>query len=211
MAGSRLTWWVLLWVAIGLGLRLYHWGRDPGMWHDEAAAVLNVLDKDYAEHFGPLYCANPSPPLFLWVEKAATGAFGDGTRVLRLFPFLASCGTLLGMVWVGRRVMKPRDLVWLVVLVACSDRLLWHACEAKPYAVDALVAVLLMLTMVGPGRRLAGMFLLYALASPLLLFLSYPAIFLLAAAAMLWLPVLCRSRSVGAWLSYGLFVMSLVA
>src|SRR5215471_14779449 len=66
-------------LAVGLGLRLYHYLRDPAMWHDEAALVLNVLDKSYAGLLGPLSFSEAAPPLFLWLEKALAGLLGDGT------------------------------------------------------------------------------------------------------------------------------------
>src|SRR5262249_6781698 len=59
--------WTGCLVAVGLGLRLYHYLRDPSMWHDEAALVLNVLDKGFRSLWGPLFFAEAAPPLFLWV------------------------------------------------------------------------------------------------------------------------------------------------
>src|SRR5438034_6926701 len=54
----RLPWagkpipWTGCFVALGLGLRLYHYARNPSMWHDEAALVLNVLDKGLGDVLG---------------------------------------------------------------------------------------------------------------------------------------------------------------
>ena len=60
---------------------------------------------------------------------------------LRLIPFLASCLALVLFASLCRRVLDPRAAALAVGLFAVSDRLLFHACEAKPYAVDVLVAV----------------------------------------------------------------------
>src|SRR5438094_2922821 len=60
-AGKPVAWTGGL-VALGLGLRVYHYARNPSMWHDEAALVLNVLSKGFHELLGPLLFAEASPP-----------------------------------------------------------------------------------------------------------------------------------------------------
>src|SRR5438552_759946 len=81
---------LVLVIAAGLGLRTFHFVRDPSMWHDEAALVLNVLQSGFGELLGPLRFAEAAPPLFLWAERAVSLVFGDGTFALRLVPFVAS-------------------------------------------------------------------------------------------------------------------------
>ena len=63
---SNFLSWTVVWIALGLGFRSYHYVRDPSMWHDEAAVVLNILGKSYAELLGPLAHGGNGPPLFLW-------------------------------------------------------------------------------------------------------------------------------------------------
>src|SRR5438132_3938033 len=138
-------------VVLGLGLRLYHFLRDPSLWHDEAALVLNVLDKGFLDLLGALSFAEAAPPLFLWIEKAATLLLGDGPYALRFFPFLASCAALVLMLPVARRILRPPAVPWALLLLACSDHLLWHSCEAKPYAVDALAATILLAAFAWPA------------------------------------------------------------
>jgi hypothetical protein len=197
-------------LVFGLGLRFYHYVRDPSMWHDEAALVLNVLGKSYGDLFGPLFFSEACPPLFLWLEKAVTGLLGDGTYALRLVPFLASCLSLVAMAVVARRLLGPTGAIWVVLLFACSDRLLWHACEAKPYAVDVLVASGLLLALIQTqtwpvGRQL----LLFSGLSPFLVFLSYPACFLLGGLALSLLPVVARAGRRSDWFLFGLFVLAM--
>ena len=82
--------WLALIVALGLGLRSYHYLRNPPVWHDEAALIHNVLHLDWADLLGPLYYSEACPPLFLAAEKAIVALLGDGTFALRLLPFTAS-------------------------------------------------------------------------------------------------------------------------
>ena len=76
--------WLISLVALGLGLRAYHYLRVPAVWIDEAALIVNVLDKDYASLLGPLHFHEAAPPLFLWLEKAVSTTLGDGPRAIEI-------------------------------------------------------------------------------------------------------------------------------
>src|SRR5690349_563314 len=175
---GRLPWTSSV-VALGLGLRLYHFLRDPSVWHDEAALVLNVLDKGFLDLLGTLSFAEAAPPLFLWMEKAATLLLGDGPHALRLVPFLASCAALVLMVPVARRILRPSAVPAALLLLACSDHLLWHSCEAKPYAVDVFAETILLAVFCWTGSwPLRARLLVFGLLGPVLIFLAYPGCFL---------------------------------
>jgi hypothetical protein len=200
--------WTTCLVGLGLWLRCYHYLRDPSMWHDEAALTLNVLSKSFASLLGPLFFHEAAPPLFLWVEKAVTVVLDDGTFALRLVPFLASCAALVLLVPVARRLLPAGAVPWAVLLFACSDNLLWHASEAKPYAVEVLCAVALLAvysgTRAGPlGRQLF----LYGVLGPPLLFLAYPGCFLCGGLLAALLPAVWRSRRREHWLGYALLAL----
>src|SRR5205823_545811 len=138
-------------VVLGLALRGYHYLVGHGVWHDEAALISNVLGKTFAGYLGPLYYSEAAPPLFLALEKVAVLALGSGILALRLLPFLATVAAFVGLVLLARRLLPATALPWFVLLLGTSDRLLWHGCEAKPYAGDVLVAVGLLATLVGPA------------------------------------------------------------
>src|ERR1017187_5381428 len=40
-------------VVLGLGLRLFHYLRCPSVWHDEAALMVNILEKGFGVLLGP--------------------------------------------------------------------------------------------------------------------------------------------------------------
>jgi hypothetical protein len=201
---------MVFFLILGLALRCYHYLRDPSMWHDEAALVLNVLGKSFTDLLGPLYFSEAAPPLFLWIEKAMAGLLGDGTYALRLVPFLASCAGFLGLFWIARRVLSPAAALWAMVLFGCSDRLLWHCCEAKPYAMDVFIATGLLFALVHTEQwPVNRQVLLYSCCTPVLIFLSYPACFLVGGTAMGLLPAVVRARRTGTWMAYALFCLVL--
>jgi hypothetical protein len=214
---SRLTWtrrlpWTSGVLALGLGLRLYHFLRNPSLWHDEAALVLNVLDKGFLDLLGGLSFAEAAPPFFLWIEKAATLLLGEEIYALRLFPFLASCAALLLMVPVARRILRAAAVPWALLLVACSDHLLWHSCEAKPYAVDVFAATILLAVFCCTATcRLSRRLLMFGLLGPLVIFLTYPGCFLCGGMLVALLPAVYRERRTSIWLGYSLLVMLIFA
>src|SRR5262249_50677721 len=152
-------------------LRAYSLLSNPSIWHDEAALILNVLEKNFLELLGPLRFSEAAPPLFLWVERLVALMLGESPFALRLVPWLASCAALILLVPLARAVVPAAAVAWAVFLAAFSDKLLWHCCEAKPYALDVLAATVLALLYCrtqhwGLGRRLAS----FSLLCPLLIF-----------------------------------------
>ncbi|HVX11462.1 MAG TPA: glycosyltransferase 87 family protein [Pirellulales bacterium] len=211
LADMRLRW-TTAFVVIGLILRIYHYLRNPSLWHDEAALVVNVLEKGFVELLGPLRFSEAAPPLFLWLEKSVVLALGESMFALRLWPLVASCAALVLFVPIARRTLAPAAVPWAVLLFAVSDRLLWHACEAKQYSIEVFVAVSLLATWLTTSdwtrwRRS----LCFALLAPPLLCVAYPAAFLYGGVLVALLRELWPSRRVSDWVAYGVLVITVFA
>ena len=213
------AFWTGCLVALGVGLRVYHYARNPSVWHDEAALILNVTGKDFTELLGPLLFSEGAPPLFLWIERAVFLTLGDGTYALRLVPFLASCLSLVLLALVARRVLVTEAVPWVVLPFAVADTILWHSCEAKPYAVDLLIATtLLALHCYTSSWRLFWQLALYTMVAPVFIFLSYPGCFLMGGVLMALLPAVWKGGSGGrwaeafpVWIAYGLLSFAVFA
>ena len=202
---TGMSWLTAAAVFLGLGLRSYHYLRGPVLWHDEAALIVNVLDKDFISLLGPLRFHEAAPPLFLWLEKAVSLTLGDELLALRLPPFLASCAALLLMVPIARRLLPVAAVPWALLLFACSEQLSLHACEAKPYSFDVLAATVLLALFCARERLgLVRLLLVFALLAPVLLWLSYPACFLYGGVLTALLPAVWRERRTAAFVAYGL-------
>jgi hypothetical protein len=200
--------WIAVCLAVGLGLRAYHYLREPSMWHDEAYQMLNVLERGYDTAFSGQDFAEAAPPLFFVAEKAAADVLGDSLYALRLLPFFASCLTLILLAVVAWRLLPTAAAPWAVFCCALSDRLLWHACEAKPYSFDVLAAVVL-IALVGLTTHwsLARRLLVLTVLAPLIIWASFPGCFLYGGVlvALVW-PVL-SSRSPRVMLTYALLAV----
>src|SRR5690349_18715777 len=156
---------------LGLLLRSYHYLRNPSIWHDEVATFLNVIQKGFIELLGPLYHNGTGPPLFLWIQKCVALSLGESTHALRLVPFLASCAALVVMAVLVSRLLPPVSAAASILLVACSDRLLWHAAEARPYSSDVLIATALALLFVASHNwTIQRQVLCFASLAPLVVF-----------------------------------------
>ncbi|HLW66802.1 MAG TPA: glycosyltransferase family 39 protein [Gemmataceae bacterium] len=183
-------------VVAGCALRLYHYLRNPSVWHDEAALIVNVLDQSFLQLLGPLRWNEAGPPLFLWAERALALLLGDSTYALRLLPLLASCAGLTLFAAAVRRILSSSAVPWAVLLFACSDRLLWHACEAKPYALDVFFAAAVLFTMSRiRDWPLDGQLWLWALLSPVMIFASFPACFVIGGLFLFYLPLVRRNAT----------------
>jgi hypothetical protein len=194
-------------VALGLGLRCWHYFRNPSVWHDEAALIVNVLGKDFGELLGPLFFAEAAPPLFLWVEKEVSLLLDDSSFAFRLVPFAASCLAVILLVPIAQHILRPAAVPWALFLFATSETLAWHACEAKPYAVDVLAAVIVLIVFTHIRSLIAQLLIFAALAPPIIV-LCYPGCFLFGGVLVALLPAVTRDRRALIWLTYGLLTVA---
>ena len=180
---------------LGLLLRGYHYLRNPSIWHDEVATFLNVIKKGFVGLLGPLYHSGTGPPLLLWIQKCVVLSLGESTYALRLVPFLASCAALVVMAVLVSRLLGPVPAAASMLLVACSDRLLWHAAEARPYSSDVLIAsVLALLFIVSHKWTTRRRALCFAGLAPFVVLVSYPGVFLLGGITIALVFVLVRQK-----------------
>jgi hypothetical protein len=165
-------------IAAGVLLRVALYLRNPAVWHDEAALLVNVIDKTFSELLGPLEFSEAAPPLFMWLERAVVVSMGSNTFAVRLPVLLAACATVVLLVPLARRVVAAAAVPLAVAIVAFSRKLVEHSGEAKPYAIDVLcAAVLLWLFLNSRSWRAVTRILTFAALFPFLLWLSYPAAF----------------------------------
>ncbi len=194
-------------VAFGLALRSFHYLRCPSVWHDEAALIVNVLGLSFRDMLGPLLHAEAAPPLFLMLERAVVLVLGESEYALRLVPYLASCLALVVFADLARRTLDSWAALLAVGLFAASDRLLWHACEAKPYAIDVLIAVASAWWVVrSEAWPLWKRYIPVAILAPVALWMSFPACFVLGGLLLAFTP-LARKASWGNRAAFGLLVL----
>jgi hypothetical protein len=190
----RLRRWALILLLLSVAWRLVRWSLQFPIWGDEAYLALNFLDRDYLGLTRPLRCVQVAPLLFLWGELTVYRLLGGGELALRLLPFLAGLATLPLFWQLARLALPARGRYLAFGLFAVSYFPIRHSCEIKPYSVDLLVSLVLLivaLTWQRQPRRLRWLVLLAGLA-PLALAASYPAVFIAAAIGLVLLPTAWR-------------------
>ena len=174
----------LTWGFVGLGVlvRLVRYLVVYPIWHDEAFLAVNFLDRGYLDLLRPLDYSQVSPILFLWIELTAVRLLGFSEWSLRLFP--AFCG-LMGVFlfrYVTAPLLRGMAVVFAVGVFATAFYPIRHSAEVKPYSSD-LFSVLVLLSLAVTWWRSPGQsrwWWILCVVAPVLLALSYPAIFVAA-------------------------------
>jgi peptidoglycan/LPS O-acetylase OafA/YrhL len=208
LAGVRPAVWTTAAITFGVALRVVHYLRNPDVWHDEAALLVNVVERGYGRLLDPLTFHEAAPPLFLFAERWIALHFGDAEWTLRLVPLVASCAALVVFLPLARTVRTALVPV-AVLLVASSNQLVGHSVEAKPYAVDVLVAAAVgsafVATRAWSAARRAYLF---AAAAPLVVWASYPGVFMIGGITCGLVPAVRREKRVAGWA--GLAMLTIV-
>ena len=189
----RTTW---AFVGLGLVVRLVRYLVVYPIWHDEAFLAVNLLDRGYVDLLRPLDYAQVSPILFLWIELTAARLLGFSEWSLRLFPALCGLASVLLFRHIAARLLRGLALVLAVGIFATAFYPIRHGAEIKPYASDLLSALILLALAIAcwrsPGRSRWWWFLTAIV--PVLLALSYPAVFVAAGLSLALLPDVLRQR-----------------
>jgi hypothetical protein len=169
-------------VALGLLVRLVRYLVRYPIWHDEAFLAVNFLDRGYADLLRPLDYSQVAPILFLWVELTAVRLLGFCEWSLRLFPAICGLASVLLFRYLAVRLLRGVALLFAVAVFATAFYPIRHSAEVKPYASDLLAALVLLVLAVSFWHRPERSRYWWALAavSPILLALSYPAVFVAA-------------------------------
>jgi hypothetical protein len=132
-------------LAVGTFVRLERWLDGRSLWLDEAALGLNVLGRAWHELLAPLDLLLVGPPAFLLLERLAVVLGGPDEQTLRFLPFVG--GVLAPFVaWrLTSGLLRQRDVVLFVTLCAWSPLMLRYSDEAKPYGLEVMLALLVVL------------------------------------------------------------------
>lgn len=201
--------------AFGIALRLFVYGINPQMWQDEAATTMNILNKSFSGLFGPLNHSATGPSLLLCMQKCLVLLLGDSTYSLRLISVLASCAAVLVIVRLSKALLPLPTAFCAVLMAACSERLLWHASEARHYSSDFLLGAALLLIFVKTRAwKFEKRALAFAAFCPLMILVSYPGVFLctgLMFALLLEARKENRKQAWAAWFALGVLVTATFA
>lgn len=185
-------------LALGLLLRVVVWAQQRSIVLDEANLIRNYVERSYGQLFQPLDYEQYAPPLFSVAVKACIQVFGNNELSVRLFPLLCSMATLVLFGRLTRRWLPPAFACLALGFVAFGYVFLDYATECKQYASDGFVALGLLEMAHRVARRPLTIPVALGVAGlgMAAVWLSMPAVFVLAGIGLWWLAR--RWRAVGA-------------
>lgn len=172
---------ILVLSGVLLRLRQYLTGRS--LWVDEAMLALNIVNRDIIGLFQPLEYDQGAPLGFLFVEKLFNLLLGRNEYALRLFPLLIGILSLgLFYLLLKRFIQNDIGIFIALALFVFNPRLIYYSSEVKQYILDVFVSLSLLLVAFPLFETQAGKkhFMQLAMAGFLALWLSHPALFVLA-------------------------------
>lgn len=183
---------------LGIAWRCWRYFLQFPIWPDEAFVCLNLPDNTFSGLAEPLRFIQVAPYLFLCTELSALRLLGPSELSLRLVSLLASVLALLLFSRLARRLLDRDAALLATAMLAVSYFCVQYSAEVKPYALDLLASVVLLLlgerwlrgeststtavSATGPSPWRA--FLPLPLATPLLLGLSYPSVLVAGGVAL---------------------------
>jgi len=192
---SKFFRWITVVILLaGAILRVARWIHPRSLWLDEIYLAHSVIGRSLHDLlFKPLDDWQAAPPGFLLLEHFCAAALGTSERSLRLVSLIFGLGSLPLMLAVSRRVLSDGGVALAMGFCSFLGPLIYFSNEVKPYACDVAASLGILLAMlewwdrprlhsalVAAGVGVAG------------IFLSFPAIFVLAGTAI-WL--LLRRRA----------------
>ncbi len=202
-------WWLVLVLALGAGLRLYHL-TDRSIWFDEAFS-WRMIQYPLGEMLHRIALDN-SPPLYFVLLKYWSACFGDSLLALRslsvvmgvasilaMFLFVRAASTLGGRDDCGERADGSRGAepaLFAAMLVAISALQIRWSWDVRPYALGGALAILsswALFRALHAGRDSRRWWYAYAVLAVLFAYTHYFALLGIAAQAAFVLYVLLRA------------------
>ncbi|MHB1133437.1 MAG: glycosyltransferase family 39 protein [Chloroflexota bacterium] len=193
---GRARWAALAITALAAALRFYHLG-----WHDlrgDEAFSVSFAQSQLDSLLQLLRTSEPHPPLYylglrLWLAVAGIG------ELAARWPSAAAGILACPLAYVaGRRLGSPRLGLLAALLLACNPYHIWHAQDARMYALATAACLLVVccgLRLIEPERSpVARDFLALGLASALALYSHYVAATVVVAVALVLLGRLLLAR-----------------
>lgn len=182
---ERVTRWTALFLCLGIAARAVRFLLRFPLWEDECFLCVNFIDRSFAELLEPLTYHQVAPPLFLWLQRASVLLFGYSEWTLRLVPLAASIASLFLFRRIAERLLWGPALVLAFGCFAVAYPGIRYAAEAKQYSTDLFAALVLLTVAVEwyRSRQPKWLWLLALLAAPLL-WLSYPAAFVVGGVSL---------------------------
>jgi 4-amino-4-deoxy-L-arabinose transferase-like glycosyltransferase len=185
-AADRIIFWLsLLMIVLGGVLRLVAYLYNRSLFLDEAYLASSVIQRGYDGLLQVLDFYQGAPVGFLWLVKTCVYLFGPSEYSLRLVSMLAGFGSIALFYIVLKDVFQdPRPYIG-TAFFATIPFMINYSIEFKPYMLDVFLT-LLSVYMFSQALKQKIRTWALSLYCIVVLWFSYPAIFVVAAFCLLW-------------------------
>ena len=172
----------LLFLALGIALRLWYYLDARSLFIDEANLALNISELSYSGFFQPLLYDQYAPPLFMVFSKVCVQLLGNQEWALRLWPLTGGILMLFAFLHLNKKLHLAPAIRWFpMALLALSPFLLRFSTELKQYSTDGAMALgmVLLALEIPPESIKSRHFRLWAAAGGISIWFSMPVVFML--------------------------------
>jgi hypothetical protein len=175
---ARILLYALL--SAGAALRLGQYLFNRSLWLDEAVLALYIIGHSFAGLFSHIP-TDPAAPVGFTLAVKLIGLLGNyGEYSLRLLPLICGIITLPAIYIFTKRHISGTAALIALSLAIFSNNLIYYSSELKPYACDIPVALAIYMAAIRykPGDIRSS--LLFAATGAVCVWMSLPAVFVLA-------------------------------
>ena len=177
--------WIWFIIFLGIILRLRQYFGDRSLWLDESALALNIINSSYAQLLKPLAFNQAAPIGFLLLEKWITLNFGIKEYALRFIPFISGIASIFLFYKAAKLFLEQEASILALFFFSICNPAIFYSSDIKPYSLDlalSLFIIILLRKYIDTMKISFFEALSLGLASAVIIWFSYPSIFLLAGA-----------------------------
>ena len=174
-----LIWTIIL---IGIVLRVAQFAYNRALWFDEVLISRNIVERSFLELLEPLDYNQGAPIGFLIIEKLLLPLPGSRDLVLRIYPLICGVFALPVFYRVAAFYLGRKAIPIAVALLSFSGVLIYYSSEVKQYSSDVMITLLIIYLTIWVRSKSPTIlrFGTYAVAGAVAIWLSHPAVFVLA-------------------------------
>lgn len=181
---------------LGFGLRTFRLNAVP-LRGDEAFTVLHWMREPLEQTLATIATSDPQPPLAYAIYRGYSLLVGSQEMVVRFLPALLNTIGIAALYGIGTRIWDRRLGLLCAFFYAVHPALLWHAQDARGYALWAAASPLaLWLALRALHKRRPLDWALYVLAAAVACYLYYLELFFVFALNIAALVAYWRNRRV---------------
>lgn len=128
----------MIWAALALALVLRVINLNQSLWLDEAISALAVRDYSYSQIVSAFIIGDTHPPLYYFILKAWSGAFGYWEPTLRVLSVIFGVLTVYVVYLIAKKIGGKKLGIVSSFLLATAPLHIYYSQEIRMYSLSAL-------------------------------------------------------------------------